>query len=200
MLFQDLFVNLLFFIAITSPNRMTDKEDRKSKRSQDTQNTPGTKNVATTKLRMCVWKMNTQWNSKSDFSCVPTRWTPGSRHCASVLQTQVPKLCTDLDLGLLYILISGTYCKFARENNFLAFAFCSPARAMAAGLPRQNHVQKTNDESFRFHMYVSFVGLRLTKTSLTLINRTRLRTKGQSAGYPQAQIGITSNSFQRRAP
>ena len=50
------------------------------------------------------------------------------------------------------------------------------------------------------HMYVSFIGLRLTKTSLTLINRTRLRTKCQSAGYPQAQIGITSNSFQRRAP
>jgi len=49
-------------------------------------------------------------------------------------------------------------------------------------------------------MYVSFIGLRLTKTSLTLINRTRLRTKGQSAGYPQAQIGITCNSFQRRAP
>jgi len=49
-------------------------------------------------------------------------------------------------------------------------------------------------------MYVSFIGLRLTKTSLTLINRTRLRTKGQSAGYPQAQIEITSNSFQRRAP
>ena len=49
-------------------------------------------------------------------------------------------------------------------------------------------------------MYVSFIGLRLTKTSLTLIKRTRLRTKGQSAGYPQAQIGITSNSFQRQAP
>ena len=49
-------------------------------------------------------------------------------------------------------------------------------------------------------MYASFIGLRLTKTSLTLINRTRLRTKGQSAGYPQAQIGINSNSFQRRAP
>ena len=41
-------------------------------------------------------------------------------------------------------------------------------------------------------MYVSFIGLRLTKTSLTLINRTRLRTKGQSAGYPQAKIGFTS--------
>ena len=49
-------------------------------------------------------------------------------------------------------------------------------------------------------MYVSFIGLRLTKTSLTLINRTRLRTKGQSAGYPQVQIGITSNSFQHLAP
>jgi len=49
-------------------------------------------------------------------------------------------------------------------------------------------------------MYVSFIGLRLTKTSLTLINRTRLRTKGQSAGYPQAQIETTFNSFQRRAP
>ena len=42
------------------------------------------------------------------------------------------------------------------------------------------------------------VNLKILKT--TLINRTRLRTKGQSAGYPQAQIGITSNSFQRRAP
>ena len=52
----------------------------------------------------------------------------------------------------------------------------------------------------QFGMYVSFIGLRLTKTSLSLIHRTRLRTKGQSAGYPQAQIGITSNSFQRRAP
>jgi len=34
-----------------------------------------------------------------------------SRHCAAVLQTQVPKLCTDLDLSLLYILILGTYSK-----------------------------------------------------------------------------------------
>jgi len=49
-------------------------------------------------------------------------------------------------------------------------------------------------------MYVSFIGLRLNKTSLTRINLTRLRTKGQCAGYPQAQIEITSNSFQRQAP
>jgi len=48
--------------------------------------------------------------------------------------------------------------------------------------------------------YVSFIGLRLTKTRLTLINRTRLRTKGQSAGYPQAWIEITPKFFQRWAP
>ena len=76
-------------------------------------------------------------------------------HCAAVLQTKVPKVCTDLDLGLLYILISGTYSKFARKNNFLALGVCFPqpraARALAAGLPRQDHVYKTTDESFRFH-------------------------------------------------
>jgi len=30
-------------------------------------------------------------------------------HCAAVLFSQVPKLCTDLHLNLLYILILGTY-------------------------------------------------------------------------------------------
>jgi len=50
-------------------------------------------------------------------------------HCAAVHQKQVPKLCTDLDIrsgSLLYILISGTYSKFARENNFLALGVCFP--------------------------------------------------------------------------
>ena len=32
----------------------------------------------------------------------------GLCHCAAVLQEQVPKLCTELDLSLLYILL-GTY-------------------------------------------------------------------------------------------
>ena len=32
-----------------------------------------------------------------------------------------------------------------------AFALRSPARALAASLPRQDHVYKTTDESFRFH-------------------------------------------------
>ena len=72
---------------------------------------------------------------------------------ASVLQTQVPKLCADLDLSLLYILKLGTYSKFAWNNNFLAsaFAFRSPARALAAGLSHQDHPYQTTDESFCFH-------------------------------------------------
>jgi len=32
-----------------------------------------------------------------------------------------------------------------------AFAFRSPARALAAGLPRQDQVYKFTDESFRLH-------------------------------------------------
>ena len=50
----------------------------------------------------------------------------GFCHCAAVLQTQVLKLCTDLDLCLLYILILGTYSKFARKNHFIALGVCFP--------------------------------------------------------------------------
>ena len=57
----------------------------------------------------------------------------GFCHCAAVLQTQVPKLCTDLDLSLLYILILGTYSKFARKNNFLALGVCFPQPCSSAG-------------------------------------------------------------------
>jgi len=53
----------------------------------------------------------------------------------------INKKCTDLDFSLLYILTSGTYSKFLWKNNFQrsAFAFRSPARGLAAGLPRQDH-------------------------------------------------------------
>jgi len=71
--------------------------------------------------------------TKSDFSCVETRFFPGSCHCALGLQAQVPKFCTDLDLGLLYILILGWYSKFARENNFLALGVCFPQPCSSAG-------------------------------------------------------------------
>ena len=77
-----------------------------------------------------------------------------SCHCAAVLHMQIPKLCTDLDSSLFYILIIGTCSKFARKNNFLALGVCfplSPARALAACLPRQDHVYSTTAESFRFH-------------------------------------------------
>ena len=65
--------------------------------------------------------------AKSDFSCVETRFFPGFCHRAFVLQAQVLKLCTDLDLSLLYILISGTYSKFARKIDFLALGDYCPA-------------------------------------------------------------------------
>ena len=51
----------------------------------------------------------------------------GFCHCASVLQAQEPNLCTDLDLSLLYILILGTYNKFARQINFSALGVYCPA-------------------------------------------------------------------------
>ena len=65
---------------------------------------------------------------------------------AIALQTQEPKLCTDLVLGLLYILILGTYSRFARENDFPALGVCflqpcsSAGRRFAASRPRlQNY-------------------------------------------------------------
>ena len=100
----------------------------------------------------CVWRTASQWQNPI-FPTSKHVFFSGFCHCAADLQTQVPKLYTALDLGLLYILILGTYSKFALENNFLSFdvAFRSSARAQAAGLPHQGHVYKTTDEPFRFH-------------------------------------------------
>ena len=61
-----------------------------------------------------------------------------------------------------------------------------------------NFVSFNIEKAYVCIVYWIEVNLKILKT--TLINRTRLRTKGQSTGYPQAQIEITSNSFQRRAP
>ena len=65
-------------------------------------------------------------------------------HCTSAIFSQEPKKRTDLDLSLLYILMLSTNGKFTRENNFLTPSVCfrSSARALAAGLPRQDHVYK----------------------------------------------------------
>jgi len=74
-----------------------------------------------------------QRNGKVWFFLRRNRFFFGSRNCASVLQAQVPKLCTDLDLSLLYILILGTHGKFARENNFLALGVCFLQPCSCAG-------------------------------------------------------------------
>jgi len=95
-----------------------------------------------------------QRNGKIRFFLRRNTFFSGSRHCAAVLQTQVLKLCTDLHLSLLYILLLGTYSKFAQKNEFLALGVCFPqpcSSALAACLPRQDHVYKTTEESFRFH-------------------------------------------------
>jgi len=39
----------------------------------------------------------------------------GIWHCTTLLFSQVPKKCIDVDLSLLYILTLGTYSKFARK-------------------------------------------------------------------------------------
>jgi len=52
-------------------------------------------------------------------------------HCGSPKERK--EECKDTDLGLLYILILGTYSKFARKNNFLALGVCSPQPCSSAG-------------------------------------------------------------------
>ena len=76
----------------------------------------------------------------SDFFCrrlgnMFWRLKNGFCHCTAVLQMQVPKLCTALDLGLLYILILGTYSRFARKHNFLSesVGVCFPQLCSSAG-------------------------------------------------------------------
>ena len=66
-------------------------------------------------------------------------------------------------------------------------------------LPDIQNVRPLSTEC-RYVCIVYWIEVKLKNLNITLIIRTRLRTKGQSAGYPQAQIEINSNSFQRRAP
>jgi len=57
----------------------------------------------------------------------------GICQCVVVFGLQVPNLWTDLDLTLLYILILGTYGKFALKNQMLALGFCFPQTWSSAG-------------------------------------------------------------------
>jgi len=70
----------------------------------------------------------------------------GFGHGAAVLQAQVPKLCTDIDLSLLYILISGTYSKFAGKINFLALGvYCTAGQSAF----RRSRLQLTFGEEIK---------------------------------------------------
>ena len=82
----------------------------------------------------CVWRAAAQW--QNSIFLRRNTFFGGRRHFALVLQTQVPKLCTALDLSLLYILILGTYSKFARKNKFLALGVCFPHRALFERWPQ----------------------------------------------------------------
>jgi len=79
--------------------------------------------IASSKQR--VWSSISVWEQWPFFL--------GSRHCAAVLFSQVPKKCTYLHLSLLYILIWRTYSKFAWKNNFLALGVCFPRPCSSAG-------------------------------------------------------------------
>jgi len=53
----------------------------------------------------------------------------GIWHCTAVVLSEVQNKCTDLDMSVLYILMSGTFGKFARKK-----IFCSARRFLSAVL------------------------------------------------------------------
>jgi len=92
--------------------------------------------------------------SKSFVSRSPQR----SRILVASLNKVQKLLCTDLDRTCLYILISGTYTKFALKNKMLALGICSassrsPPQALAACLPRQDHVCESYSKP-QFHLKI----------------------------------------------
>ena len=94
---------------------------------------------------------NGDFRKKMCFACRKNRHL--TLRSGSLFAKLEPKLCTNLDLSLFYmILILGIANSLGKRiSQSSAFAFRSPARALAAGLPRQDHVYKSADASFRFH-------------------------------------------------
>ena len=96
------------------------------------------------RMRLCsadlrqILRPNIFFNQKSALrSRIPlARFLIGSQHCASIFFLQVQKLCTDLDLSLLYTLILATYTKFVWENKMLP---CSSAARRFATLKSRLH-------------------------------------------------------------
>jgi len=63
----------------------------------------------------------------------PNKFLTGSRHPAAAFCLQLPKMCTDLDPTLPYILISETYSKFVCKNKLLVLGVCLPQACSSAG-------------------------------------------------------------------
>ena len=55
------------------------------------------------------------------------------RQCTTAFSLQVPKLSTDLDLILIYILIPGTYREIVSKNKMPALSVCFPQPCPSAG-------------------------------------------------------------------
>ena len=113
----------------------------------------------------------------------------GFCHCAAVLQTQVPKLCTDLDLGLLYILILGTYSKFARK-------FPSARRLLSAALlerwPQDGRVKITCTEFWFLVWYADTqlaTPLQHRRIQVVRSNKVARKRLTESKGTPAMDLG-----------
>ena len=96
-------------------------------------------------------------------------FSAGAAGCASGAMGSTLSVCRKYSWKILYRSSFGTQSK-PKTTQFIKNGYRSKKNQKWHGRP-------TN--LLRL-MYVSFIGLRLTKTSLTLINRTQLRTKGQS--------------------
>ena len=87
----------------------------------------------------------------SDNFCGKTRFLVGSLHCAAAFFLQVPKLCKDLDLTPLYILILRTHTKFVWKNNMASARRLPPADLLEHWQQVcrvKNHVYITTDNFF----------------------------------------------------
>jgi len=120
--------------------------------------------------------------AKSVFSCVETRFLPRSRHCVAVLQTRVPKLCADLDLSLLYILISGTYSEFAQKIYFPVLGVCFPQPCSSAG--RMFAVSKSH-----LQYYWRIISLNSMKCVVNWIP-LRIRVRSRNPTPPNSRLRI----------
>jgi len=113
---------------------------------------PYVKNVEETEIQVCAQLRYLRKESRcamatSEQKHVSPAGKIGIRHCAAALFSQVPKLCTDLDLSLFYIWLLGACSKFDQKNNFLALDVCFPQPSSSAG--RRYAVSRSRLQNYR---------------------------------------------------